>query len=131
MLFFDLVRNDPDFVKIKVKAGEQLFREGDAGDVMYVLMAGEAVVTAGGLSIEVCKAGDILGEVALIDDSPRSATVTACADCELAIIDKKRFHFLVDETPHFAIDVMRAMARRLKQADQRLSGSAAGSGPTS
>jgi CRP-like cAMP-binding protein len=121
MLFFDLFRNDPHHVEIK--AGEELFREGDAGDVMYVLLAGEAEITAGGLSVDIAKPGDILGEVALIDDSPRSATVTACTDCKLAVIDKKRFHFLVDETPGFAIDVMRAMARRLKQADQRMSGS--------
>ena len=129
MLFFDLFRNDPNLVKIK--AGERLFREGDAGDAMYVLINGEAEVTAGGMSIEVAKAGDILGELALIDGSPRSATVTARTDCELAVIDKKRFHFLVDESPRFAIDVMRVMARRLKQSDQRMSGSSVGSGPAS
>lgn len=126
MSFLDLVRNYPDFPKIALKSGERLFREGDAGDAMYVLLAGEAGVSVGGLSVEVCKAGDILGEVALIDDSPRSATVTASTDCELAVVDKQRFHFLAENRAGFAIEVMRTMARRLKQADYRLSGTAVG-----
>jgi CRP-like cAMP-binding protein len=129
MLFFDLFRDDPN--PVRIKAGERLFRQGDPGDVMYILLTGEVEVTMDGLSIEVSKPGDILGEMAVIDDCPRSATVTARTDCELAVIDKKRFNFLVDETPRFAIDVMRVMARRLKQSDQRLSGSAAGSVPSS
>jgi CRP-like cAMP-binding protein len=120
MLLFDLFRNDHDLVEIK--AGKEVMREGDPGDVMYVLMAGEAEITAGGLSVEVARAGDILGEVALIDDTPRSATITARTDCKLAVIDRKRFHLLVDENPDFALAVMRSMVRRLKQADQRMGG---------
>lgn len=120
MQLFDLFRDDRDLVEIK--AGKELMREGDPGDVMYVLMSGEAEITAGGLSVEVAKAGDILGEVALIDDTPRSATVTARTDCKLAVIDHKRFHRLVEENPDFALAVMRSMARRLKQADQRMGG---------
>jgi len=124
MLFFDLFRHDPTF--IKVAAGERLFREGEPGDVMYVLIRGEAEITMGGLSIEVCQAGDIIGEMAVIDDSVRSATVVARTDCEFAEIDKKRFQFLVDESPRFAIDVMRVMAKRLKQCDSRLLGAVIG-----
>ena len=127
MLFFDLFRHDPKFVEIK--SGTCLFREGDRGDVMYVLIRGEAEVTMGGLSIEVCRSGDIVGEMAVVDGSPRSATVTALADCEFAVIDRKRFQFLVDETPRFAIDVMRVMAQRLKQCDQRLVQAIAGNRP--
>jgi len=118
MLFFDIFRNDPKF--LRVKNGDVLFREGDLGDVMYVLVAGEAEITLDGVVIEVCTAGTIVGELAVIDGSPRSATVTAHTDCEFAIVDKKRFHFLVDETPRFAVSVMQVMARRLKQCDRRL-----------
>lgn len=124
MLFFDLFRNDPTF--IKVAAGDRLFSEGDRGDVMYVLISGEAEITMGGLSIEVCRAGDMLGEMAVIDDSIRSATVVAISDCEFAEIDRKRFQFLVDESPRFALDVMRVMAKRLKQCDARLLGAVTG-----
>ena len=124
MLFFDLFRHEPTFIKIP--AGERLFSEGDPGDVMYVLIRGEAEITMGGLSIEVCHSGDIIGEMAVIDDSIRSATVVARIDCEFAEIDKKRFQFLVDESPRFAIDVMRVMAKRLKQCDSRLLGAVIG-----
>lgn len=118
MLFFDLFRRDPKF--IKVQAGEFLFREGEPGDVMYVLIRGEAEIVMAGLPIEVCKSGDIVGELAVVDGSVRSATVVAHSDCEFAVIDKKRFEFLVDEAPRFAIDVMRVMANRLKHCNQRL-----------
>ncbi|RTL50597.1 MAG: cyclic nucleotide-binding domain-containing protein [Rhodocyclaceae bacterium] len=118
MLFFDLFRNDPKFTE--VKAGQTLFREGDAGEVMYVLIRGEAEVTIDGMLVETCEPGTILGEMAVIDGSPRSATVTALTDCEFAIVDKKRFLFLVNETPKFAIFVMQVMAQRLKACDLRL-----------
>jgi CRP-like cAMP-binding protein len=118
MLFFDLFRRDPEF--IKVPAGDYLFREGEPGDVMYVLIRGEAEVLMAGLPMELCKSGDIVGELAMVDGSMRSATVVAHTDCEFAVIDKKRFEFLVDEAPRFAIDVMRVMADRLKQCNLRL-----------
>lgn len=118
MLFFDLFRRDPQF--IEVKRGEYLFREGDTGNLMYVLVRGEAEIEMGDLSIEICRPGDIVGEMAMVDGSPRAASVTARSDCEFAVIDNKRFHFLVDEAPRFALDVMRVMAQRLKQSNQRL-----------
>lgn len=118
MLFFDLFRRDPEF--IKVPAGGFLFHEGEPGDVMYVLIRGEAEIVMAGLPMELCKSGDIVGELAMVDGSIRSATVVAHTDCEFAVIDKKRFEFLVDEAPRFAIDVMRVMADRLKQCNLRL-----------
>jgi CRP-like cAMP-binding protein len=118
MLFFDLFRHDPEF--IEVPSGEHLFREGDPGDTMYVLIAGEAKITIEGVLFEDCVPGTFMGEMAVIDGSPRYATVTAQTDCKFAVIDKKRFHFLVDESPRFAIDVMRVMAQRIRKCDQRI-----------
>jgi CRP/FNR family cyclic AMP-dependent transcriptional regulator len=69
---------------------------------------------------EECRSGTFVGEMAVIDGSPRYATVTARTNCKFSVVDNKRFHFLVDETPRFAIDVMRVMAQRLKNCDQRL-----------
>jgi CRP-like cAMP-binding protein len=87
---------------------------------MYVLITGTAEVSIGGVSMEMCGPGDILGEMAVIDGSPRSATVTARSACQFAVVDRKRFHFLVDETPKFAIFVMQVIAQRLKQCDRRI-----------
>ena len=68
MLFYDLFRLDPEFIKIE--AGEILFREGDHGDDMYVLISGKAEVLIGGVLIGECAQGDIVGEMAVVDGSP-------------------------------------------------------------
>jgi CRP-like cAMP-binding protein len=125
MIFFDLFRNDPQMVN--VRAGQELFHEGDPGDVMYVLVTGEATVRIRNLVLEDVRAGAILGEMAVVDASPRSTTVIAKSDCMFAVIDQKRFHFLVDESPRFAIEVMKVMAQRLRQCDLSLA-KATGSG---
>ena len=122
MLFFDMFRQDPEFVR--VRKGEILFREGEAGEKMYVLIEGEAEVTIAGLFFEKCTVGSFVGELAVIDGSPRSGTVTATKNCKFVAIDRERFHFLVEEAPRFAIDVMRVMAERLRKCDQRILASA-------
>lgn len=120
MLFFDLFRHDPNLLDLP--PGATLFRAGEAGDVMYVLVSGRAQVWFNGVTLEEVKPGDILGELAVIDTAPRTATVTALTDCTFAVIDQKRFQFLVEQTPNFAVEVMRVLARRLRQCDQRLTG---------
>lgn len=124
MLFFDLFRNDPQMRQLP--AGQALFREGDPGDLMYVLISGQARVSIGDLELETVGSGAILGEMAVIDGSPRSTTVTTTADSVFAVIDQKRFRFLVDESPRFAIEVMKVMAERLRRCDQSLQQATAG-----
>ena len=118
MLFYDLFRLDPEFIKIK--AGEILFREGDYGDDMYVLISGKAEVSIGGVLIGECTQGDFVGEMAVVDGSPRYGTVTARTNCKFVVINKARFHFLIDDTPGFALEVIRIMAKRLKECDMRV-----------
>ncbi|MDX8380167.1 MAG: cyclic nucleotide-binding domain-containing protein [Gallionella sp.] len=113
-----MFRHDPEFIEIK--QGEHLFCEGDHGDVMYILIEGKAEITISGMHFENCQPGNFMGELAVIDGSPRYATVTALNDCKFVVVDNKRFHFLVDESPKFAIDVMRVMAQRLRNCDQRI-----------
>lgn len=69
--------------------------------------------------VETLSAGGLFGEMALIDGSPRSATVRAKTLCELAPINEKNFLFLVHETPFFAIAVMRTLADRLRRSAGR------------
>ena len=97
-------------------AGQLIFAEGQPGTVMYVVTAGEVNILVGETLIETVGPGDILGEMALIDTQPRSATAIAKTDCQLAPIDEQRFSFLVQQTPYFAIQVMRIMADRLRKA---------------
>ena len=110
-----IFKSSPDAVE--VAAGEVLFSEGDAGDVMFAVVEGEVELTHQGRMVEEVRGGGILGEMALIDTAPRSATATARTAARVVSIDQKRFTFLVHEHPTFALQVMRVMARRLRQAN--------------
>jgi CRP-like cAMP-binding protein len=116
MLSATMFANEP--AKVAVPAGEFLFRENDAADFLYVLLSGEARILVGERQVELFGPGQVVGEMAMIASAPRSASVQALKDCEFARIDEKRFHFLVTETPGFAIAVMRIMAERLSGADR-------------
>jgi CRP/FNR family cyclic AMP-dependent transcriptional regulator len=95
-------------------AGETIFEKGDAGDFMYGVVSGEVELRIEERVIELCCADDTFGEMAIIDQQPRTATAVAATDCTLAMVDRRRFLFLVHETPTFAIQVMSTMADRLR-----------------
>ncbi len=98
-------------------AGQILFKEGDTGELMYVLMSGTAEILVNHRAVETAEAGAIIGEMGMIDEGARSATVVAKSDCKLLPIDRKRFNFLIQQTPHFALHVMRVIAERLRRTD--------------
>ncbi len=118
---------DPDFLAlfrhetsiVKLKPGEKLFTEGDPAPCMYVVRAGTVQITSGKTVLEEARPGSILGEMALIDDKPRSATALAMTDCEIAVIDRNRFLSLVQQTPSFALDVMKVLSHRLRRTNRR------------
>lgn len=109
----NLFRNDDNVVE--VAAGSILFSEGDPGDVMYVVLDGQIEVQIGGQSVDLVEPGDILGELALIDDEPRSATAIATKDARLVQVDERKFLFMVQQTPFFSLQVMRVLAARLRR----------------
>jgi len=95
--------------------GTTILAEGTPGNVMYSILQGEVEARVGEQLIEVMGPGDILGEMALIDAQARSATVVAKSACRLALVNEKRFLFMVQETPYFALHVMRVLAERLRR----------------
>jgi CRP/FNR family transcriptional regulator, cyclic AMP receptor protein len=99
---------------LQIAPGDSLFREGEKGEKMYVLLEGEMEILLGDFVLETVRQGALIGEMALIDDSPRTASVVAKTPCRLAEIDRRRFHFLVQQTPHFATHVMKTLADRLR-----------------
>jgi len=109
----ELFRQQDDAVQLK--PGDFLFREGDKRDKMYVLLDGEMDIRLGDYVVENAKPGALIGEMALIDDSPRAANAVAKTDCRLAPVDKRRFHFLIQQHPHFATHVMKELAERLRR----------------
>jgi CRP-like cAMP-binding protein len=107
----ELFRHEND--ALKLASGDSLFREGDKGEKTYVVLEGEMEVLLGDFLLETVGPGALIGEMALIDDSPRTATAVAKTSSRLAEIDRRRFHFLVQQTPHFATHVMKTLADRL------------------
>jgi len=114
----DLFRNAKDFESFS--AGQTIFQEGQPGEVMYAVIEGQVDILVHGKVIYVVGPGELLGEIALIDTKPRSATALAKTDCRLVPISEKRFTFLVQQTPHFALYVMRVMADRLRRMDAQV-----------
>jgi CRP-like cAMP-binding protein len=99
------------------QAGEVIFAHGDAAKCMYVVAEGEVDLAIGDRHLETLKPADVFGELALITGEPRSATARARSACKLVEIPEARFNYLVQETPHFALAVMRVLTRRLRRHD--------------
>jgi CRP-like cAMP-binding protein len=102
---------------LTVPAGDVVFREGEAGTDMYGVIDGEIELRSAGDLVYSVGPGEIFGEMALVDHSPRSANATATSDTTLAVIDRRLFLFLITETPTFALEVMSTMAGRLRAYD--------------
>ena len=99
---------------LELAPGDFLFQEGDTGEKMYVLLEGEIEIFLGDFMLETAEADMVIGEMALIDDGPRTANAVAKTACRLAEIDRRRFYFLVQQHPHFATHVMKTLADRLR-----------------
>jgi CRP/FNR family cyclic AMP-dependent transcriptional regulator len=95
-------------------AGSVVFNKGDPGSTMYVVQSGVIEMVIGERVVEVCGANEAIGFMSVIDNAPRSSTARVKEDCELSVIDQRKFRFMVDEVPNFAIYIMGAMARRIR-----------------
>jgi CRP-like cAMP-binding protein len=118
VVHIDLFRNETEFDTFD--AGATIFSEGENGHLMYVVLAGEVRLSVKGKEVELLGPGSVLGEMSLIDAAPRSATATAITTCNLVPITEQRFSFMVQQTPKFALQIMRVMADRLRAMDTRL-----------
>ncbi|KAI9129276.1 cyclic nucleotide-binding domain-containing protein [Acaryochloris sp. CCMEE 5410] len=95
-------------------AGEVIFTEGETGNVMYGILEGEVELLVDGKVVETIIRGDVFGEGALVHvDHQRQSTAIAKTDCKLASLDQNRFLFAIENTPMFAIEVMRSYSDRL------------------
>lgn len=102
---------------VTYQPGQVVFTEGEAGSTMYVVIEGEVEIRIGGKPVRTIGPGSIFGEMALIAQGPRSGTATARVATRLVVIDERRFNFLVQQTPFFALQVMRIICERLKVQD--------------
>lgn len=103
---------------LNLAPGDVLFKEGDTGDAMFVVLEGGLEITVGGKVVENSARGAIIGEMALIDQAVRGATVTAKEPSKLVRIDQRRFHFLIQQNPFFATHVMKVLAERIRNMNK-------------
>jgi CRP-like cAMP-binding protein len=101
-----------------LSAGQILFNKGDAADRFFVVKSGALQILDGNHVFETVGQGGVVGEMALLDRAPRSATVKAIARAEVIPVDEKRFLFMVQQTPFFAIRLMRIMSARLRAMNE-------------
>lgn len=102
------------------KAGDVIFNQGDSGSEFFVIKSGKVEIRLGNRLLGTLGEHDIFGEMALIDSAPRSATAVAATDVKLVPVGEKQFLFLVSRTPYFALNVMRVLARRLRNATSEI-----------
>lgn len=102
-------------------AGEIIFSQGEPGEVVYGILEGEVEMFVNGKLVETIARGDIFGEGALVHpDRSRASTAVAKTDCQLAFLDRERFLFAVQQTPMFALEVMRSYSDRLRRLKYQL-----------
>jgi len=102
------------------EAGEKIFLEDDAGDVMYMVRSGRVDLITYGTVLENVRAGGIFGEMALIDDGRRSAAAMAAETAEVVAIDKPTFLAVVQNDPQFTLRVMSLLATRIRRMNKQI-----------
>lgn len=135
----DILRNIPLFARIEpaklkllaftseriaYEEGDLLFQQGDMGDAAYIIIEGtaEILVDTPGGQIAVASVGknDIVGEIAILCDVPRTATVRVTAPLTTLRISKELFFQMVNEFPQMAVEIMRELAQRLDRTTNQL-----------
>jgi CRP/FNR family transcriptional regulator, cyclic AMP receptor protein len=114
----DLERIAALTTEIEVPAGRVLIRAGDPGHECFVIEAGSAKAELPGGETKTMSEGEVFGELALLDQAPRSATVTAETDMRLVVLNSREFSTLLDDVKSVRRNVLAAVASRIRNAEQ-------------
>jgi CRP-like cAMP-binding protein len=110
--------------RLEYLPGDELFHQGDYGDAAYIILEGEADVLvdtpSGAVKVATLGKNDIIGEIAVLCDVPRTATVVAHGNLEILRLSKDGFFHLVTQFPQVGIEVMSALASKLHRTTQAL-----------
>lgn len=110
--------------RVAYEPGQELFHQGDDGDAAYIIIGGEADIIietdSGPFTVATFKRNDIVGEIAILCDVPRTATVLVKETLETLVISKELFYRLVLEFPQIAVEIMRELAQRLERMNTQL-----------
>jgi CRP/FNR family cyclic AMP-dependent transcriptional regulator len=104
--------------EVEAPEGKVLVRQGDPGNECFVIAEGRAKATMRGKGSAVLGPGSFFGEMSLLDQGPRSATVTAETDMHLLVLGSREFSALVEEVPIVAVRMMRGLAERLRDSER-------------
>jgi CRP/FNR family cyclic AMP-dependent transcriptional regulator len=105
---------------VSYAAGSIVFNKNDPGSCMYIVQSGVIEMLIGDTVIETCGSNEAIGFMSMIDGAARSSTARVKEACELSLIDQRKFRFMVDEVPNFALYIMGAMARRIRGMSQAM-----------
>lgn len=108
--------------EVKVHPGSVLCEEGKVGKEFCLIISGTAKVTKNNHEVAILGPGDAFGELSLLDHLPRSATVTAESEMELMVLPAREFTSVLEDIPSMAIRLLEAMAKRLRDADDKAYG---------
>ena len=100
--------------------GSTVFAKGDPGQCMYIVQSGTLEMVIGEKIVETVGPNEAIGFMSMIDDAPRSSTARVKEACELSVIDRRMFRFMVDEVPNFALYIMGVLARRIRGMSQAM-----------
>jgi CRP-like cAMP-binding protein len=119
-LFADLTDRELEQVsglcnEVDLPAGRALTREGDFGHEFFVIIEGRVEVDREGRHLTTLGPGDFLGEIALIDLGPRTATATCETDCRLLVLDRREFNSIMAASSTIQAAILRALARRVRR----------------
>lgn len=106
--------------EVPVAEGQTLVAQDAAGTSFYVIIDGAADVIRDGQKLAELTSGDFLGEMALLEDLPRSATVVTTAPSRVLEMHRRDFSAVLDDAPHLARKMLATMAHRLRYADEQL-----------
>jgi CRP/FNR family cyclic AMP-dependent transcriptional regulator len=109
---------EKEVTPLSFSAGTVIFAEGQKRDSMYVIQSGEVELKVNDKTVEIVGPDGFFGEMALVDQATRSATAIANTDCTVIQINEKNFLFMIEETPFFALTVMRTLTARLRRMDE-------------
>jgi CRP-like cAMP-binding protein len=110
--------------RLSFTPGQYLCKQGDVGDAAFIIIDGDAdvVLENGGEGLTVASVGknDIVGEIAILIDVPRTASIVATSDLVALKLTKELFFRMVRDFPDMSVEIMRALAHRLESANARL-----------
>jgi CRP/FNR family cyclic AMP-dependent transcriptional regulator len=108
--------------EIRMTEGSLIVDQGQTGREAFIILTGDVIIKRSGRKIAMLGAGDVVGELSLLDHGPRTASAICATDCTLLVIDQRRFISVLDDVPSIAHKLMGVLASRIREMDRTVFG---------